>query len=330
MIAYTLGEPAGIGADIIIQLAQSGRLEDIVCVGDARLLAARAKVMALPLRLVEYPARAPGVSCLSVYHQPVENHSVCGVASTNNVPGVMAMLNTAIDGCLSGEFSALTTGPLHKGVINDSGVAFSGHTEYLAGRIFSNDESCTEAPQPVMMLATSRLRVALITTHLPLKDVSAAITRPRIERVCRIIHRELQDKYQITQPRILVCGLNPHAGEGGHLGMEEIDTIIPALNALRQQGLDVVGPLPADTLFTEQYLATADVAVAMYHDQGLPVLKALGFGKAANITLGLPIIRTSVDHGTAFDLAGSGRADTGSLETALAVARQMSRPSRNS
>ena len=225
------------------------------------------------------------------------------------------MLDTAIDGCISGEFSAMVTGPLHKGIINEAGFAFSGHTEYLSER--------TNAPLPVMMLATNHLKVALITTHLPLKDVSNAITQELIIQICQIIHHDLQIKYGIESPRLLVCGLNPHAGEGGHLGMEEIETITPALNILRAQGIDVIGPLPADTLFTPKYLESADIAIAMYHDQGLPVLKSQGFGEAANITLGLPIIRTSVDHGTAFDLAGSGSADTGSLLTALNVAQEM-------
>lgn len=315
-IAYTLGEPAGIGADIIIQLCQHEVLSDLVCIGDRRLLQARAAALGLPLELLEYPTLEQNTAQLSVYHTPLNNFSVAGEADVSNAEAVIASLDIAIDGCLNGEFSAMVTGPLHKGVINDSGRSFSGHTEYLAER--------TGATLPVMLLATEELRVALITTHLPLKEVSAAITPDKIKQVCTILHKDLKDKYAIKNPRMLVCGLNPHAGEGGHLGMEEIDTIIPALDSLREQGLDVVGPLPADTLFTPKYLEQADVAVSMYHDQGLPVLKALGFGKAANITLGLPIIRTSVDHGTAFDLAGSGQADTGSLETAIAVARQMS------
>ena len=322
-IAYTLGEPAGIGADIIIQLAQKQVLQDIVCIGDGGLLTARAALLKLPLTLVDYPATATAVSTLSVFQHSVANPDVVGKPDLANVAGVLTSLNCAIDNCLSGKFSAMVTGPLHKAVINDVGRDFSGHTEYLAERIHSLSDTDGEAPHPVMLLATSSLRVALITTHIPLKDVSAAITRQRIDRVCKIIDHDLRIKYGIAKPRILVCGLNPHAGEGGHLGMEEIETIIPALEALRRQGLDVIGPLPADTLFTPRYLQHADVAVAMYHDQGLPVLKALGFGKAANITLGLPIIRTSVDHGTAFDLAGSGQADIGSLETAIAVARQM-------
>ncbi|MFT5574031.1 MAG: 4-hydroxythreonine-4-phosphate dehydrogenase [Cryomorphaceae bacterium] len=304
-IAYTLGEPAGIGADIILQLAQTQNLEDIVVIGDRTALADRAQV--LGLAIPEYLA----------FNQVDIAKSVMGSPDAKNVPGVLAMLDAAIDGCLHKRYAAMVTGPLHKGVINSAGVPFSGHTEYLAER--------TGASLPVMMLATANLRVALVTTHLPLKDVSGAITRELVEQVCKIIDADLRAKYAISQPKILVCGLNPHAGEGGHLGMEEIDTIIPALESLRAQGIDVVGPLPADTLFTNKYLQSADIAVAMYHDQGLPVLKSQGFGEAANITLGLPIIRTSVDHGTAFDIAGSGLADTGSLLTAINVARDMVR-----
>jgi len=303
-IAYTIGEPAGIGADIILQLAQKTDLSDVVVVGDQRLLNQRAEALGLTSH-----------RHLQLEHVPINDYEVVGAPSTENVDGVLGMLDTAIDGCLAGEFSAMVTGPLHKGIINDAGVTFSGHTEYLAER--------TGALLPVMMLATESLRVALVTTHLPLNEVSATITQDRVRDVCTIVDHDLRVKYGIQDPRILVCGLNPHAGEGGHLGREEIDTIIPAIARLKAQGIDVVGPLPADTLFTPKYLADADIAIAMYHDQGLPVLKSHGFGEAANITLGLPINRTSVDHGTAFDLAGTGRADTGSLMAAINVARQM-------
>ncbi len=303
-IAYTVGEPAGIGPDIFLQLAQNADLSDLVVIGDKRLLQARAETLG-----VELPAS------ITIEHIATPDYQVLGTPSKKNVPGVLAMLDRAIDGCVAGEFSAMVTGPLHKGVINEAGVAFSGHTEYLAER--------TGVDLPVMLLATDALRVALITTHLPLRAVADTITPELIKQVCTIVHHDMQAKYGITQPKMLVCGLNPHAGEGGHLGMEEIEIIEPALAELREQGLDVVGPLPADTLFTPKYLENADVAIAMYHDQGLPVLKSQGFGEAANITLGLPIIRTSVDHGTAFDLAGSGKADTGSLVTAINVAREM-------
>lgn len=314
-IAYTLGEPAGIGADIIIQLAQEQILNDVVCVGDQRLLANRASQLGLPLTLADINHNLDDKAQLKVLDVPFQDSNVCGTPSIKNVTAVMSMLDTAIDACVSGDCAAMVTGPLHKGIINDAGIAFSGHTEYLAER--------TNSPLPVMLLASKSMRVALVTTHLPLKDVSAAISKELIQKICRIVDSDLQKKYAIKQPRQLVCGLNPHAGEGGHLGMEEIDIIIPALNELREQGLDVVGPLPADTLFTEKYLKDADVVIAMYHDQGLPVLKSQSFGQAANITLGLPIIRTSVDHGTAFDLAGTGKADFGSLQTAISVAREM-------
>ena len=305
-IAYTIGEPAGIGPELILMLAQQQRLDDIVVIGDAQLLAERAAKLGI--------AVPPELSILDV---PIGNIDCCGQADTANVDGVIEMLNQAIDGCINGQFSAMVTGPLHKGIINDAGIAFSGHTEYLAER--------TGGAMPVMLLATSSLRVALVTTHLPLKDVSAAITRQLVIEICQIVDHDLKAKFGIEHPRLLVCGLNPHAGEGGHLGMEEIEVITPALEILKQQGINVIGPLPADTLFTPKYLANADVAIAMYHDQGLPVLKSQGFGNAANITLGLPIIRTSVDHGTAFDLAGTGTADIGSLVTAIEVAREMTK-----
>ena len=305
-IAYTVGEPAGIGPELIIQLAQTHQLDDIVIIGDVRLLEARAKKIGLKL-----PRN------LDILDTPIKNLDCCGQADTDNVSGIINMLDKAIDGCMDNTFSAMVTGPLHKGIINDAGVAFSGHTEYLAQQ--------TGGAKPVMLLATESLRVALVTTHLPLKDVSTAINHKLIVEICQIVDRDLRNKYRIPKPRLLVCGLNPHAGENGHLGMEEIEIITPALDELKAQGIDVIGPLPADTLFTPKYLKGADVAIAMYHDQGLPVLKSQGFGNAANITLGLPIIRTSVDHGTAFDLAGTGSAETGSLVTAINVARQIAK-----
>lgn len=319
-IAYTLGEPAGIGADIILQLAQQKPLSDIVCIGDKRLLEQRAKQIGLSISLLPEDQQINSTLELRVVDTPVADPSTNGKPSTANVDGVLSMLNKAVDGCLSEEFAAMVTGPIHKGIINEAGFAFSGHTEYLAER--------TSSPLPVMLLASEKLRVALVTTHLPLKQVASAITKPLIQQICRIIDQDLQSRYGIEKPTQLVCGLNPHAGEGGHLGSEEIEVIQPALQELREEGLDVVGPLPADTLFTSKNLEQADVVVAMYHDQGLPVLKAQSFGQAANITLGLPIIRTSVDHGTAFDLAGSGKADIGSLQTALTVAREMVTASR--
>lgn len=298
-----MGEPAGIGADIILQLAQSESLSDIVILGDRRLLEQRAAMLQLELP-----------ESLKVEQIDFASYEA-GRADRGNVPALLKMLDTAIDGCLQGRYAAMVTGPLHKGIINDAGVAFSGHTEYLAER--------TGGRLPVMLLASHRMRVALVTTHIPLKQVSEAVTGERIIDVCRIVAADLRSKFGIARPRLVVCGLNPHAGEDGHLGREEIDTIIPSLDALRREGLAIHGPLPADTLFTDKVLAEADVAIAMYHDQGLPVLKSHSFGQAANITLGLPIIRTSVDHGTAFDLAGLGKADTGSLQVAIEQARNM-------
>jgi 4-hydroxythreonine-4-phosphate dehydrogenase len=228
---------------------------------------------------------------------------------------VLETLDRAIDGCLQGTFAALVTGPVHKAIINDAGIAFSGHTEYLA--------EATHTLDVVMMLATDELRVALVTTHVPLSEISALITPDRLRRVVRVLHAGLQTRFGIARPHIKVCGLNPHAGEGGHLGHEEVDTLIPVLQQLRTEGLDLDGPVPADTVFTPANIARSDAILAMYHDQGLPVLKHTGFGRAVNITLGLPIIRTSVDHGTALALAGTGHVDTGSLQQALKIARFM-------
>ncbi|MDT4855103.1 4-hydroxythreonine-4-phosphate dehydrogenase [compost metagenome] len=233
---------------------------------------------------------------------------------------MLETLTRAGQGCLDGHFDGMITAPVHKGVINEAGIPFSGHTEFLA--------ELTATRQVVMMLATRGLRVALVTTHLPLKDVATAITPERLQRVSRILHADLVNKFGIARPRILVCGLNPHAGEGGHLGREELEVIEPTLEGLRAEGLDLIGPLPADTLFTPKHLEQCDAVLAMYHDQGLPVLKYKGFGAAVNVTLGLPIIRTSVDHGTALDLAGTGRIDCGSLEVALETAYQMAASSR--
>jgi 4-hydroxythreonine-4-phosphate dehydrogenase len=238
-----------------------------------------------------------------------------GTLDRNNSMYVLKTLEIAARGCLDGTFDGMVTGPVHKGVINDAGIPFSGHTEFL-------QEMC-QVERVVMMLATESLRVALVTTHLPLKEVAAAITPERLIQVTRILNHDLRYFFGIEQPRILVAGLNPHAGEGGHLGREEIEVIEPTLNALRQEGIQLTGPLPADTLFTSHWLESADAVLAMYHDQGLPVLKYQGFGRAVNITLGLPIVRTSVDHGTALDLAGTGTADVGSLRVAISVATQM-------
>ncbi len=314
-LILTPGEPAGIGPDLIIQLAQGPIAAQMAVVADPQLLRERAERLGLPLRLIAAGDAGHLPGTLQVH--PVETAAPVnpGQLDPANAGYVLHTLRVAARACLSGGADAMVTAPVHKGVINEAGVPFSGHTEFLA-------ELCG-TPLPVMLLAAPRLRVALATTHLPLSAVPAAITRDGLTAVLKILDHDLRSKFGIARPRILVCGLNPHAGEGGHLGREEIDTIIPALAALRAEGLDLVGPLPADTLFTTQGLAGADAVLAMYHDQGLPVLKSSGFGEAVNITLGLPIIRTSVDHGTALELAGSGRADTGSLRAAIEAAIQL-------
>jgi len=318
-VAITPGEPAGIGPDLTIQLAQRDWPVELVVCASPALLIERAALLGLPLELREYQAEAVAqpqrAGTLTVLPVATPQPVTIGELNVDNSHYVLETLARACDGCLNGEFAALITGPVHKGVINDAGIAFSGHTEYFAER-----SACERV---VMMLATEELRVALATTHLPLKDVADAITRESLHEVMGILHHDLQNKFGIANPHIFVCGLNPHAGEGGHMGREEIDTIIPALNELRLQGLQLTGPLPADTLFQPKYLQNADAVLAMYHDQGLPVLKYQGFGRAVNITLGLPFIRTSVDHGTALELAGQGTADAGSFITALNLAITM-------
>ncbi len=318
-LAITPGEPAGIGPDLMAHLAGQAHDQELVVIADPDLLKHRARALGLPLRLrpveLTQSPRPLAAGELAVLPVPLTGTVTAGKLNPDNAPYVLATLDAAIAGCQSGRFQALITGPVHKGVINDAGTPFIGHTEYLAEH--------TGTPKVVMMLATEGLRVALATTHLPLKDVAAAITREELTQVLEILHRDLRHRFGVPRPRILVCGLNPHAGEGGHLGREEIDTIEPVLAQLRDAGMDLRGPLPADTLFTPRYLDDADAVLAMYHDQGLPVLKYKGFGRAVNITLGLPFIRTSVDHGTALDLAATGRADPGSLHTALAYAVRM-------
>jgi 4-hydroxythreonine-4-phosphate dehydrogenase len=282
------------------------------------VLARRAQQLDLPLSLHLLDA-----ACSRMVHQsgvmnllPVTfpGEVICGKLDAGNSAVVLETLDIAVKGCLGDDFAAMVTNPVHKGVINDAGFVFSGHTEYIAAQT---------GGYPVMMLACEGLRVALMTTHLPLAEVPAAISSDLVKKVMRILHQELQSRFGASSPEILVCGLNPHAGEGGHLGSEELEIIAPALEALREEGVSSHGPLPADTLFTPRYLQHADVVVAMYHDQGLPVLKHMGFGRAVNITLGLPIVRTSVDHGTALDLAGTGRAEMGSLHTAIDTAQAM-------
>lgn len=322
-LAITPGEPAGIGPDLCVLLAQRAHSAELIAVADPQLLRERARQLGVALEITRFdPERPPQPQSpgrLTVFDVPLRAPVTAGRLDAANAPYVLDCLDVAVDGCRAGHFDALVTGPVHKGIINDAGSPFIGHTEYLA-------ERCA-TPRVVMMLATAGLRVALATTHLPLASVSAAITREELTTTLRILITDLRTRFGIARPRILVCGLNPHAGEGGHLGREEIEVIAPVLESLRGADADLLGPLPADTLFTPKYLDEADAVLAMYHDQGLPVLKYKGFGRAVNITLGLPIVRTSVDHGTALDLAGSGRVDTGSLETALDAALEMLRHS---
>ncbi|MCE2027561.1 4-hydroxythreonine-4-phosphate dehydrogenase PdxA [Sessilibacter corallicola] len=312
VIAVTPGEPAGIGPDVVIKLCQQALSTQVVAIADPTLLANRAARLGLPLELKEYDATINRTNnAQELFYVPVSLAAKVEVGKLNPANGryILNTLDIAIDGCMSKRFDAMVTAPVHKGVINDAGVPFSGHTEYLAER--SNTEKV------VMMLATEGLRVALVTTHLPLAQVPAAITPHTLEQVIKILHKDLHDRFGVEQPLIKVCGLNPHAGESGHMGREEIDVITPTLNRLNASGFTLEGPLPADTVFTPKHMANADTILAMYHDQGLPVLKYKGFHNAVNITLGLPFIRTSVDHGTALDIAGTGAADHHSLAYAL-------------
>ncbi|MDH5264299.1 MAG: 4-hydroxythreonine-4-phosphate dehydrogenase PdxA [Betaproteobacteria bacterium] len=318
VIAITAGEPAGIGPDLCAILAGRRFAARLVFVGDRGVISARARRRGLGFDVPDY---APGADApMSVLHVAAPAPVAAGRLDPANGRHVLALLDRALDGCLSGEFAAMVTAPVQKSTINDAGVPFTGHTEYLAGR--------TGTPRVVMMLAGGGLRVALATTHLPLSAVPAAITREGLEAVLRILDHDLRLRFGIGRPRILVAGLNPHAGESGHLGREEIEIVSPAIESLRREGLALEGPLPADTLFTARVLAGADAVLAMYHDQGLPVLKHASFGHAVNVTLGLPVIRTSVDHGTALDLAGSGEVDAGSLEAAVLLAIDLARRAR--
>jgi 4-hydroxythreonine-4-phosphate dehydrogenase len=318
-LILTCGEPAGIGPDLCIDIAGRAWQCELIVAGDIEVLRARAQQLRKPLTLLPYePDDALGVhrsDTLRVLHVPVAAPVRPGQLDRSNAGHVLRLLDRAVDGCLSGEFAAMVTAPVQKSVINDAGIKFSGHTEYLAER--------TGGAHPVMMLASGSLRVALATTHLPLKDVSAAITSELLQKVLRIVDQDLRTRFAIAAPRIIVCGLNPHAGEAGHLGREEIEVIAPALDALRRTGMQLIGPAPADTAFTAHMLQQADAVLAMFHDQGLPVIKYAGFEKAVNVTLGLPIIRTSVDHGTALSLAGTGTAESGSLAAAVDLALQL-------
>ena len=324
LVAVTMGEPAGVGPDLCVALARLPLPARVMVVGNCDVLLERARLMATPLTCVAFePSRTrsaePGV--LSVLQVPLARVPIAGKPDPANSRAVLAMLEIAADGCMDGTFDAMATAPVHKAAINDAGVPFTGHTEFLAER--------TGTSRVVMMLVGGGMRVALATTHLALKDVARSITRETLGAVLEVVHRDLIARFAIARPRILVAGLNPHAGESGHLGREEIEVIAPVLNLMRTRGMDVVGPLPADTLFHPQRLRDADCVLAMYHDQGLPVLKYASFGHGVNVTLGLPLVRTSVDHGTALDLAGSGRADVGSLVEAIKLAAALAAPAKS-
>lgn len=311
-IAITPGEPAGIGPDLTIQLAQLEWDAQLIVVADRDMLMQRAQALNLPLELVDYVPNSDTVLTagqLYIQHVPVAATVVPGELNAENGHYVVETLRIAGQGNIDGNFDAVVTGPVHKGIINQSGVSFSGHTEFFAHQSNTSDV--------VMLLATEGLRVALVTTHIPLAYVSKAITPERLDKVISILNHDLKTKFGIATPKIFVCGLNPHAGENGHIGKEEQQVIEPALNIIRGKGIDLVGPLPADTIFQPKYLKDADAVLAMYHDQGLPVLKYKGFGASVNITLGLPFVRTSVDHGTALDLAGTGNIDNGSFKLAI-------------
>lgn len=311
-IAITPGEPAGIGPDLVIKLAQLQWDAQLVVFADKNLMTSRAKQLGMPIAFIDYheAVRDPlPAGQLYIEHIDMPVAAIAGQLNSENGHYVVETLRQACAHNMQGEFDAVVTGPVHKGIINRAGISFSGHTEFFAAQSNTTDV--------VMMLATEGLRVVLATTHIPLASVAKAITKERLHKVLHIVHTDLMLKFGLAHPHILVCGLNPHAGEDGHLGREELDIIIPALQELREQGLNLSGPYPADTIFQPKYLAQADAVLAMYHDQGLPVLKYKGFGASVNITLGLPFIRTSVDHGTALDLAGTGNIDDGSFKLAL-------------
>ena len=319
-IVITSGEPAGVGPDACVALARRDWPAELVIAGDAKLLAETAVALGGAPGVCLYDRSAPPANSragtLKLLDVPAPHAVVAGRLDVRNAVAVIAMLDRACDGALSGEFAAMVTAPVQKSTLMEAGFDFMGHTEYLAAR--------TGAALPVMMLQNAALRVALVTTHLPLAEVPHAVTAERLRATLQIVHEDLRRRFKVAAPRIAVLGLNPHAGESGHLGREEIDVIEPVIRQLRAQGLDVRGPVPADTAFTPQFLAGGvDVVVAMYHDQGLPVIKHEGFGQTVNVTLGLPIIRTSVDHGTALSLARTGRADTGSLESAVSLAIEL-------
>lgn len=318
-IAITSGEPAGIGLDLCAMLAFHAMPAQVVVIADLPALKQRAAALGVDIDVHPYDPqqRIPhaGDGKLCVLHIPASAPVVAGQLDKSNGRYVLQTLQRAIDGCQHGEFDAMSTAPVHKGIINDAGIEFTGHTEYLAEQ--------TDTDEVVMMLVGGGMRVALATIHIPLREVPDAITRPGLETTIRILHQDLVTRFGIDNPIIYVAGLNPHAGEGGHLGMEEIDTLIPVLDKLRSEGMKLIGPLPADTMFSQHNIKKCDAFLAMYHDQGLAVLKHASFGGGVNVTLGLPIIRTSVDHGTALDLAGTGKADAGSLYAAIELAIEL-------
>jgi 4-hydroxythreonine-4-phosphate dehydrogenase len=319
-LGVTPGEPAGIGPDLLLKLVQAPQLCELVAYADPDLLLERAAALGLPLCLRPPNGQPLEGGELAIRPVLLAQPVVPGNLDVRNAHYVLATLQMAVEHCQSGLIAGMVTGPVNKAIINEAGVPFSGHTEFLAEQ--------TDTDQVVMMLATDGMKVALVTTHLPLHGVPAAITGDLVASVIRILHRDLKTRFGLAAPRILVCGLNPHAGENGHLGHEEIDIIIPALETVRSEGIQALGPFPADTVFTPKVLAGGDVVLTMYHDQGLPVLKYQGFGRAVNVTLGLPIIRTSVDHGTALDLAATGKGDIGSLEYAIHTALTMAEPGK--
>ncbi len=313
-LALTPGEPAGIGADILLKLATMRDLSNIVVFADRELLKTRAEILGLSVQLHE-SFSGEGTHQLIVHHIPLRAPAIPGQLNVENAPYVLETLTFATQACLKNELQGLVTGPVHKSIINEAGIPFKGHTEFLA--------ELTKTPRTVMMLANTQLRVCLLTTHIPLRLVADQVTSSNLEECILIIHSELKNKFKILNPRIGVCGLNPHAGEDGHIGTEEQTIITPTLEKLRAQGMHLIGPISADTAFVPEKLKAIDVMLTMYHDQGLPVIKAQGFGETVNITLGLPIIRTSVDHGTALDLAGKGQADPSSLNKAIQMALQI-------
>ena len=318
-LVITPGEPAGIGPDILVKAAQRECKSQLIAIADPDLLRDRAQQIGVELSLTHWqpdqPIEPHQPNHLWVAPVSTADNVKAGELSTANAPYVIETIRIAAEGCLKGTFDAMVTGPIQKSVINDAGINFSGHTEFL--------QEIAGVPKVVMMLASTKLRVALVTTHLPLRKVPDEITETNLQQTINILHRDLATRFGIKQPHILIAGLNPHAGESGHLGTEENEIIEPVVEQLRQQGMSLEGPLPADTLFTEKYLARADAVLAMYHDQGLPVLKSLSFGDSVNLTLGLPFVRTSVDHGTALDIAGSGEANEQSLLTAINMASTM-------